>query len=134
MAKNGLENLDQDARVRATSKIWGITAGILAICIPLSAVTRSGPILPLAAIAGAAVGTVAVWRSDDQKSRTNYLQPQQLQKLEQRIENLETIVSSNDFDLQRKIKQLEPSESAGLFRDNGKAQNQKIFSQVSFLV
>ncbi len=118
MAKNGLENLEQDVRVTATSKIWGITVGILAVCIPLSATTRSGPLLPLAAIAGATVGTVAVWRSDDQKSRTNYLQPQQLQKLEQRIENLETIVSSYDFDVQRKIKQLESSESLGLLRDH----------------
>lgn len=121
MAKKVQEKPEQDIRVRTTSRIWGMTVAILAICIPLSRASRSGPIIPLAAIAGAAVGTVAVWRSDDQKSRTNYLQPQQLQKLEQRIENLETIVSSNDFDLQRKIKQLEPSESAGLFRDNGKA-------------
>ncbi|MCX7592278.1 MAG: hypothetical protein N2235_00690 [Fischerella sp.] len=121
MTKNKPGNLDQDVRVTATSKIWGITVGILAVCIPLSAVTKSGPLLPLAAIAGAAVGTVAVWRYDDQESRTNYLQPQQLQKLEQRIENLETIVSSYDFDMQRKLKQLEFSESAGSLRDNRQA-------------
>ncbi|WP_331280934.1 hypothetical protein [Fischerella sp. PCC 9605] len=62
-----------------------------------------------------------MWRSDDKKSKTSYLQPQQLGLLEHRIANLETIVSSNDFDLQRKIKQLDSSESAGFFQDNGKA-------------
>lgn len=97
----------QDVRVVSTSKVWGITVGILAICIPLSAVTRSGPILPLAAIGGATVGTVAIWRSDDKKSKAAYLQPQQVELLEQRIANLETIVSNEEFDLKMKIKQLE---------------------------
>ncbi|BAY25804.1 hypothetical protein NIES2100_56120 [Calothrix sp. NIES-2100] len=99
-----------DVRVAATSKIWGTTVGILALCIPLSAVTRSGAILPLAAIGGAAAGTVAVWRPDDKKSQPKYLQQQQIELLETRIANLETIISSNDFDLQMKFKNLEASE------------------------
>ena len=108
MGKRLEKDLEQhhDVRVAATSRIWGLTVGILAICIPLSAVTRSGPIIPLATITGAAVGTVAVWRSDDKKSK-GYLQQQQVELLEQRIANLETIASSDDVDLLRKIKQLE---------------------------
>ncbi|MFQ4141182.1 hypothetical protein [Chlorogloeopsis sp. ULAP02] len=122
MAKKAQENTDRDIRVAATSKIWGMTVGILAICIPLSAATRSGPILPLAALTGATVGTLSVWRSDDKKSKANYLSPQKLQYLEQRIANLETIVSSDDLDLQRKIKSLESSESADFLQENHKAE------------
>lgn len=102
----------QDVRVAATSRIWGIAVGMLAICIPLSAVTKSGPILPLATLTGAAVGTAAVWRSDDKKSKSNSLPEQKVELLEQRIANLETIVSSEDFDLRMKIKQLEVSDRA----------------------
>lgn len=102
----------QDVRVAATSRIWGIAVGMLAICIPLSAVTKSGPILPLATLTGAAVGTGAVWRSDDKKSKSNSLPQQKVELLEQRIANLETIVSSEDFDLRMKIKQLEVSDRA----------------------
>ncbi|OUL26174.1 hypothetical protein [Nostoc sp. 106C] len=115
MAKESHNSLESshDVRVAATSKIWGTTVGILALCIPLSAVTRSGAILPLAAIGGAAVGTVVVWRSDDKKSKNNYLQQQQIELLETRIANLETIISSNDFDLQMKFKHLEASDVQG---------------------
>ncbi|OUL20283.1 hypothetical protein BV372_32835 [Nostoc sp. T09] len=115
MAKESHNSLESshDIRVAATSKIWGTTVGILALCIPLSAVTRSGAILPLAAIGGAAAGTVAVWRYDDKKSKNNYLQQQQIELLETRIANLETIISSNDFDLHMKIQKLETSDLQG---------------------
>jgi hypothetical protein len=97
----------QDIRVAATSRIWGIAIGMLAICIPLSAATRSGAILPLATIGGAAAGTFAVWRSHDKKSLDKILSQPQLQQIEERLANLETIVSSDDFDLQMKMKRLE---------------------------
>ncbi|MBD2204368.1 hypothetical protein H6G33_33595 [Calothrix sp. FACHB-1219] len=108
-SQNNLESAD-NFRVAATAKIWGTTVGIFALCIPLSAVTRSGAILPLAALGGAAVGTVVVWRGDDKKSQPNYLAQQQIQLLEARIANLETIVSSNDLDLHLKIQQLAGSD------------------------
>ncbi|MEB3180674.1 MAG: hypothetical protein VKL59_16850 [Nostocaceae cyanobacterium] len=109
MSKHSETDLEKikDVRVAATSRIWGIAVGMLAICIPLSAVTRSGAILPLATIGGAAAGTFAVWRSDDKKSPAKLLQTQQLQQIEERLANLETIVSSDDFDLQMKMKRLE---------------------------
>jgi hypothetical protein len=114
MAKESHNNLEpsHDFRVAATSKIWGTTVGILALCIPLSVVTRSGAILPLAAIGGAAAGTVAVWRSDEKKSQPNALQQQKIELLETRIANLETIISSNDFELHMKIQQLEAGNSS----------------------
>ncbi len=109
MAKRLEKDLEQyqDVRVAATSRIWGIAVGMLAICIPLSAASKSGPIIPLATLTSAAVGTIAVWRSDEKKSKNKYLQQHQVELLEQRIANLETIISSDDLDLRTKIKQLE---------------------------
>lgn len=100
---------EKDIRVAATSKIWTFATGMLAICIPLSAVTRSGPILPLAAIAGAAAGTYVVWRDPENQLKNNLLTGD-VKKLEQRIANLETIISNQELDLDRKIKQLESKD------------------------
>lgn len=101
---------ERNIRVAATSKIWTFATGMLAICIPLSAVTKSGAILPLAVISGAAVGTVAVWRSSNNQSRNNPLLTDSIKTLEQRIVNLETICSNQELDLHSKIKQLEPKD------------------------
>ncbi len=113
MATRSQNSLEQspDIRVATTGKIWGMTVGILALCIPLSVVTRSGPVLPLAAIAGATASTVVMWRSDEKKSQINYQSQQHIELLEQRIANLETIGSSHDLDLQIKIQQLETNHS-----------------------
>jgi len=99
----------RDVRVAATSKIWTFATGMLAICIPLSAVTKSGAILPLAVISGAAVGTVAVWRNSEQQSRSPLL-TNNIKTLEQRVTNLETIWSNQELDLQSKIKQLDSKD------------------------
>jgi hypothetical protein len=123
MANREREKPDQDVRVQATSRIWGITVGILAVCIPLSSVTRSGVVLPLAAITGASVGTVAVWRSNEKKSITNSMQTQQLQQIEKRIANLETIVISDELGLQRKFQQIESRKSAGFLGENHPGEN-----------
>ena len=100
---------ERNIRVAATSKIWTFATGMLAICIPLSVVTKSGAILPLAVISGADVGTVAVWRSSNNQSR-NPLLTNSIKTLEQRIINLETICSNQELDLHSKIKQLEPKD------------------------
>jgi hypothetical protein len=99
---------EKDTRVAATSKIWAFATGMLAICIPLSSVTRSGTILPLAAIAGAATGTYFVWRDSENQHKS--LAASDAKQLEQRIANLETIVSDREFELERKIKQLESKD------------------------
>jgi hypothetical protein len=101
---------ETDIRVAATSKIWGFATGMLALCIPLSAVTKSGAILPLAVMSGAAVGTVAVWRGSDNQSRNKPLLTNSIKELEQRVANLETICSNQELDLQNKIKQLESKD------------------------
>ena len=84
------EKVHKARRVAATSIIWGISGGMLAICIPLVIVTKSGVALHLATIIGAAVATFAVWRGENQ----NY----QVKQLEERIAFLETIVTTEDSD------------------------------------
>lgn len=104
---------EKDIRLKVTTRIWGCAVGMLGICIPLTAITNSGSIIPLGVVAGAAVGTAVVWRSSDKKSQTE-LEPSQLQKIEQRLANLETIVGSDDLDIRLKIKQLESGDSTKL--------------------
>ncbi len=97
----------KDIRVAAISSIWGIATGMLALCVPLSAITRSGALLPIAIISGAAVSTLAVWRGGDEETQNNLLLSSSIKQLEQRVENLETICINQELDLQRQIKQLE---------------------------
>lgn len=85
----GSQKLHKSGRVAATSVIWGVSAGMLAICIPLVIVTKTGAILPFAAIVGAAVATFAVWSGDNNS---------QVKQLEERIALLETRVTTEDSD------------------------------------
>lgn len=92
----------KDIRLSVTSKIWGFATGMLGICIPLSAATNSGPILPIAVITGATVGTVSIWNSD--RKGTNSIETAaKFQQLEMRIADLETIISSEQVDWHRRI-------------------------------
>ena len=93
-------------RVAATLIIWAFATGMLAICIPLVENTGSGTILPLAVILGATISTVGVWRSSDNQSRSPLL-ANSIKELQQRMSNLEIIYSSQELDLQSRIKQLE---------------------------
>lgn len=100
----------RDIRISVTSKIWGYATGMLAICIPLSAATESGPIIPIAVVSGAAVGTAAVWKSSDQKSQNSIEASNKVKELEERIADLETIVARDDIDLQRRIQPFVTSD------------------------
>ncbi len=97
----------KDFRVVLTTRIWGMATGMLAICIPLSDMSRSGAIIPLAVLSGAAVGTVAIWRSPDKKSPETVLSSNQLELLEERIANLETIMGHEDLDMRLRLKSRE---------------------------
>jgi hypothetical protein len=100
-------NTETDTRVSATKQIWGYATGMLVICIPLVGVTRSGPILPLAVVTSAAIGTVAVWRGNRElnDNLTN-----SIKNLEQRVVDLETICSSQEVELQRRIRRLDAED------------------------
>ncbi len=108
MAKHSEQ--EKDIRVTTTHKIWSYATGMLALCLIFSP-ARNGIILPLAVVAGAAGSTVYVWRSD--KKSKESLQPNQLQQIEERLANLETIAASNDLNFQMRIKQLESANANG---------------------
>ncbi len=95
---------EKDIRIAATHKIWSYATGMLAICLIFAPASYS-MILALAVVAGAAGTTVYIWHSD--KKSKESLPPSQLQQIEERLANLETIASSNDWNLQIKLKQLE---------------------------
>lgn len=84
------EKQQKAGRVAATSIIWGVSGGMLAICIPLVMLTESGAILPLATIIGAAVATFPVWQGENKNS--------EVKQLEERIAFLETIASTEELD------------------------------------
>jgi hypothetical protein len=107
--KSEKEESNKDVRLAATTRIWGCTVAILAISVPLSIPLRSS-LIPLAAIGGAAAGTFAVWNSDEKKAQNKFLQQQQIELLERRIGDLETIISSDDLDLRVKLKIIEASQ------------------------
>ncbi len=97
----------QNARVKVTSSIWGCAIGMMGVCIPLTAVTNSGPALPIVVVGGAALATIAVWTGEvvstvlnsgrAQKSVDTESKKQvdalngRIQELEERLTNVETI-------------------------------------------
>lgn len=61
------QRLGIGAKIGTTAIIWGFATGMLAICIPLVSITKSGIILPLAVILGATASTIVVWLSSSQQ-------------------------------------------------------------------
>ncbi|OKH20077.1 hypothetical protein NIES593_20050 [Hydrococcus rivularis NIES-593] len=107
--ENSLEK-SKDIRQKVTSKIWAFATGMLAICIPLSAATDSGPIIPIAVVAGAAVGTASVWKSSDKKSANSLEVSNKIKELEGRIADLETIITAGEIDWQQRIQPTAKSD------------------------
>jgi hypothetical protein len=107
MEKEPETKTESDVRVQATGTIWGLAVGMMAISIPLSSVTETA-FIPLFVIAGAAVGTVAVWRPGTKKEGTSTKEQiaaqQRIAELEERLANLETI---NNFERHLAEKTLE---------------------------
>ena len=101
----------QISKVFATAIIWAFATGMLGICVPLVSLTSSGVILPFLAILGASVSTMMVWRPPQPRVRQLTEQVANLQTLEQRVKNLETICSSPELDLQKLLKQIESQDS-----------------------
>ena len=91
----GRKSTEKNPKVRATDDIWGCAVGMLAICIPLVAITESGIILPLLVLLGAGGGTAAIWLAPDkrQQEESDHL-THTIKALEERVMNLETIYVS----------------------------------------
>lgn len=100
----------QGPKIATTAIIWGFATGMLAICIPLVAITESGPLLPLAVILGASGGTLAVWRSFQRESATVSQLKSTMKQLNERVITLEAICSSNELEIQQRFQELEPKD------------------------
>lgn len=96
-------------RVGVTAIIWGFATGMLAICIPLVAITGS-PDLPLAIIVGTTISTIVIWYRAEHQPRNNPILTDSSNEIAQRVANLEMIVSHQELDLDKKINQLESKD------------------------
>ncbi|MEM7578455.1 MAG: hypothetical protein AAF316_01155 [Cyanobacteria bacterium P01_A01_bin.80] len=88
--KNTTENYG--VKVGVIAIIWAFATGMMAICIPLVSISRSGIILPLFVILGVCTTTISIWRSGNQKVIAS---SNDVQEIEQRVRDLETIISSD---------------------------------------
>lgn len=79
--------LSNGALIGITAIIWAFATGMLAICIPLVSMTKSGLILPMTVIVGASIGTIVVWITNFSQLRMK----NNLKTLEERIAKLETV-------------------------------------------
>ena len=103
----------KDIRLAATSKIWSLAIAMFAICIPLSAATRSGPILPLAVVVGTTMGTASVWKGSIEESTSDRLMAEKIKQLEGRIADLETIITSEEINWRQSLESSSSSKILG---------------------
>ena len=103
----------KDIRLAATSKIWSLAVAMLAICIPLSAATKSGPILPLAVVVGTTLGTASIWKTSTEESTSERLRAEKIKQLEGRIADLETIITSEEINWRHSLEPSSPSTVLG---------------------
>lgn len=83
---------EKNPKVQATAAIWGCATGMFGICIPLTAITKSGALLPLLVVLGAGAGTAAVWLAPEKRRSEEMVQ--MVEALEERVTNLEVIYTS----------------------------------------
>lgn len=86
-------------KIGTTAIIWALGTGMMAICIPLVSISKSGITLPLAVMAGVTITTISIWQSGSQKVIAS---SEYLQQIEQRVRDLETIASSDKLDYTNK--------------------------------
>ncbi len=100
----------QDTRSELISRIWSYATGMLALCIPLSVVARTGLALPATVVAGASVstlGALVLVRDEERRTRQALVAQEQLQGLQERVATLEAIATAEHIDLQRRLRLLE---------------------------
>jgi len=97
--------LNQDLRMVITSKIWGYALGMLGISIPLAAITDSA-IIPVFVVVGTAVSTAAIWGNPANQNMNTSVSSEHFKQIEERLANLETIVSYEEPLLRTKIENL----------------------------
>ena len=112
----------QDIRLAATSKIWSLAIAMLAICIPLSAATNSGPLLPLTVVLGTTLGTASVWKASSAESTSDRPTSEKIKQLEGRIADLETIITSEEINWRPS---LEPSSKSSVLSKVASSDEEK---------
>lgn len=93
-------------KIAATAIIWGFATGMLAICIPLSAMTDSGDRLGIAIVIGVSSSTITIWLSHG-KPFQQADAAKSVQTLQQRVETLEATLAESDANLDQDIQLLE---------------------------
>ena len=97
-------------QLATTLGVWIIATGMLALCIPLLTITKSGIIFPLTVVSGASIVAITVWRSSNLQTINSIALSNSMKELEQRVTNLEVICSNEELSFQYKLKQLESKD------------------------
>ena len=104
-----------DFRPDAIGQVWWAALAMLAICIPLGAVLKSGAI-PLVVIGGAVLATMYVWKTNPQKTSRAEDEAETLRakirELEERLANVEIINSFEERLAERSLVREEETEKA----------------------
>lgn len=99
----------EDIRLKTTQSIWGMSIAMFGISIPLAAVTQTGALIPILVMAGATLGTAAVWAFSRGRSEETALLGESIQQLRTQIAALEMTI--NDEALRQRIESAsEPPE------------------------
>lgn len=85
-----------DIRVAATTRIWSLATGMFALWMIFSP-TKDNVTVPVVIASSAAVGSAFVWLSDEKLSDS--LEEEQVEKIERRLDKLETIAAAEDFEM-----------------------------------
>ncbi|MBE9229284.1 hypothetical protein IQ264_28160 [Phormidium sp. LEGE 05292] len=85
-----------DIRVAATTKIWSLATGMFAFWMIFSP-AKDNVTVPVVIASSAAVGSAFVWLSDEKLSDS--LEEEQVEKIERRLDKLETIAAAEDFEM-----------------------------------
>ncbi len=92
-----------DIRVAATTRIWSFATGMFAFWMIFSP-AKSDVTVPVIIASSAAAGTAFVWISEQKSSES--LEEEQVEKIERRLEKLETIAAAEDFEMWLKTKYI----------------------------
>lgn len=109
--RNGVKKNKKDPRTKIIQSIWGITAGLFGISIPLTALTNGDAlVLPVLAILGATVSSCVVWMTRAPKQEPNRELERTVAELRHRVAQLE--IDSRDMELRYSIQQSSGAQQA----------------------
>ena len=96
----------QDARPDAIGQVWGTAIGMLAVCIPLCVLLKSGAI-PIIVIVGAVLVSMHIWQTESRQTADADEEAEALRtriaELEERLANVEVINSFEERLAERTI-------------------------------